>query len=490
MNIALDENGNRILPFKSGRGFCQVCGELLIAHCGEIYKDHWKHYHEANCDSWKEHETEWHRNWKNEFPVDWQEISIIKNQIKHIADIFTSNNLVIEFQNSPISPIVIREREEFYNKMIWVINAINFDKNLTIRSKVTSTIRQIEFDLKSNLNDLEENFNDNIEGLANDLREKEQEIQQSKDKIEKLKERNLEIVRIKEDLELYATKLLSSFSNSYYNIHFLSYQVWFKFYSPFKTAFSSFKDEKKKLNENKEALKEKIKRINNLESYTIRQIEHKKIPYNRINLENFREINLISINEIHSLFPNILKFRGENDYLTYKYKQANYIFLYNFSNDVTQYNLEINKIELEIKEIEVTILKKEEEIKNLLAIELTSEIIENKKEIEKEIDNFRNLENEYFNIEEKYERKNEENSIEYNNRKSEITQKSSYSKTRAMQILKGKYSFDWKHERKSWQAAKKTVFFDTGKGGLFQLISKNEVEKITIEEFKIRIKNI
>mgnify|MGYP000669292942 CR=1 FL=1 len=55
------------------------------------------------CDSWKENETEWHREWKGIFPIDWQEVIINKNDQIHRADIKTPNGLVVEFQNSSIS---------------------------------------------------------------------------------------------------------------------------------------------------------------------------------------------------------------------------------------------------------------------------------------------------------------------------------------------------------------------------------------------------
>ncbi len=57
-------------------GTCPNCGAELIPKCGNIKIHHWSHKRLNNCDNWWESETEWHRNWKNNYPIDWQEISL------------------------------------------------------------------------------------------------------------------------------------------------------------------------------------------------------------------------------------------------------------------------------------------------------------------------------------------------------------------------------------------------------------------------------
>jgi len=148
MNIGIDiTTGERIYPIKGSSAICQCCSEYLIAKCGQIRINHWAHKNKESCDKWWENETQWHRNWKNEFPKDWQEI--IKTDLssgeKHIADIFNPNkNLVIEFQNSPISVDEILSRENFYNKMIWVINAHNFKIELSPLKSLEEEFELIE----------------------------------------------------------------------------------------------------------------------------------------------------------------------------------------------------------------------------------------------------------------------------------------------------------------------------------------------------------
>lgn len=130
MTIGIDQNGKRVSPYPGGSATCQICEDFLVAKCGEIYTWHWAHKNERDCDPWKEHETEWHLKWKNRFPADWQERpqrDTVTGE-KHIADIFNSrNDLVIEFQNSPIDIKEMQAREKFYKKMLWVVNAKKFD---------------------------------------------------------------------------------------------------------------------------------------------------------------------------------------------------------------------------------------------------------------------------------------------------------------------------------------------------------------------------
>lgn len=145
MQHAIDISGKKITPAYSGeRAVCGFCKKEVRGKCGKIYIWHWQHVHNADCDLWKEGETEWHRAWKNKFPFDWQETIIKKNGEKHIADIFTTNGIVIEFQNSTISSSTIAEREKFYEKMIWVINAQAFKDNLITENKSDQQLAEIE----------------------------------------------------------------------------------------------------------------------------------------------------------------------------------------------------------------------------------------------------------------------------------------------------------------------------------------------------------
>ena len=104
-------------------GNCLACGHPMVAKCGEVRIWHWAHKGNLTCDPWWENETEWHRAWKGHFPVDWQEIvQQDKNGEKHIADVKTDRGWVIEFQHSYIKPEERQSRDNFYSKLVWVVD--------------------------------------------------------------------------------------------------------------------------------------------------------------------------------------------------------------------------------------------------------------------------------------------------------------------------------------------------------------------------------
>ncbi|MEP2446583.1 MAG: competence protein CoiA family protein [Balneola sp.] len=116
---------------KGVRGICPSCGSELISKCGEKKANHWAHK-VKDCDSWSEGETDWHRNWKNHFPIDWQEITHTADDGKlHRADVRTDQGWVLEFQHSYLKPEEKRSRDEFYSKLVWVVDGVRRkrDKN-------------------------------------------------------------------------------------------------------------------------------------------------------------------------------------------------------------------------------------------------------------------------------------------------------------------------------------------------------------------------
>ncbi len=106
-------------------GECPVCGSPMIARCGEVRLWHWAHKGRRLCDPWWENETEWHRAWKDLFPVGWQEfVQHDGDGERHIADVKTDDGWVIEFQHSYIKPEERRSREAFYHKLVWVVDGL------------------------------------------------------------------------------------------------------------------------------------------------------------------------------------------------------------------------------------------------------------------------------------------------------------------------------------------------------------------------------
>lgn len=116
-------NGQRQEAQPRLSGNCPGCDSPMVARCGTKRVWHWAHLGERTCDVWWENETEWHRAWKNQFPVEWQEIvHRAENGEKHIADVKTRQGWVLEFQHSPIKSEERQARNDFYQRLIWVVD--------------------------------------------------------------------------------------------------------------------------------------------------------------------------------------------------------------------------------------------------------------------------------------------------------------------------------------------------------------------------------
>ncbi len=138
MYIANDETGNRISieaadPLKTY--FCPICNEPLIikAKDSTCVHTHFAHKRGAVCyDNWTHDMSEWHKKWQNCFPVEFREVVMEKDGIKHRADVF-NGSVVIEFQHSPITADEIRARNDFYLScgypVVWVFDMTDRIKN-------------------------------------------------------------------------------------------------------------------------------------------------------------------------------------------------------------------------------------------------------------------------------------------------------------------------------------------------------------------------
>lgn len=118
-------DGKRRTPQPGLGGVCDLCNGETISKCGNVRIHHWAHLRRHNCDPWWENETEWHREWKREFPEYCREVCVTSNDgKKHRADVKTDSGRVIEFQHSPIKMEERQKREAFYEEMIWVVNGL------------------------------------------------------------------------------------------------------------------------------------------------------------------------------------------------------------------------------------------------------------------------------------------------------------------------------------------------------------------------------
>lgn len=130
MKYALHKNA-KVEATPGANGICLCCGSELVAKCGSQKVWHWAHKLKQHCDRWWENETQWHRDWKNYFPQDWQEVvHFAEDGEKHIADVKTPDGLVIELQHSKLCSEERTARERFYENMIWVVDGLRLKSDM------------------------------------------------------------------------------------------------------------------------------------------------------------------------------------------------------------------------------------------------------------------------------------------------------------------------------------------------------------------------
>ncbi len=147
MQYALVQD-KKLEAFPSGKGTCPICGAAVLAKCGNRIIHHWAHARSQNCDPWWENETTWHREWKDEFPIEWREVSHrAPDGEVHRADVKTANGIVIEFQHSSMNDAERVSREQFYGNLIWVIDGRAFKKNFAICHRLPNPKSQLAQDI-------------------------------------------------------------------------------------------------------------------------------------------------------------------------------------------------------------------------------------------------------------------------------------------------------------------------------------------------------
>ena len=120
----------------------------MSAKCGPRIIHHWAHKGRRNCDPWWENETDWHRTWKNLFPIACREIShTAPDGEVHRADIRTPTGIYIEVQHSSMTDAERISRETFYRNLVWVIDGRSFRENFDIYHMLPDPVSYVAQDL-------------------------------------------------------------------------------------------------------------------------------------------------------------------------------------------------------------------------------------------------------------------------------------------------------------------------------------------------------
>jgi hypothetical protein len=481
MIFGLNDDLKRIRASKELSARCEICNEVLIPACGDIYSHHWRHVKSTDCDPWKENETEWHRNWKKQFPEDWLEIVIKYNLEIHRADIKTEAGLVLELQNSSISNKDIQKRELFYGKMIWLINAQNFEQNFSIRSIVNHNLRSL--DEKTHLQ-----LNQNYE-----IEEELDSYYQFRDKqIEKLRDFKLELASLEkkekafiegsESIDKHAIELCKNFDNCF-SINSQTSEI----FNEFKCEnLISIQKTSKRLTEIKNRVDEinkKISQINELPDCSIDSLSHFKIVhFSQVHPSNYVKCKVIKIESINTLFPVIHDLNSESNFIWYSKQENTYTLVINLSNNLL--SLISQKDQLEAEENSLVILKNNEydSLLNLMKNYIDKKIFEMRSKISDLRIGIENKTIERKVCEEEIEEERERLRNESIENEKKIMDEKEKHRLSIMKDFKGLYFYYWKYRRQSWNGAKAPIFFDFG-GHIFQIIDDHKMRKISIIEF-------
>jgi hypothetical protein len=482
MQFGVNENGIRIEPFKGGRSICPLCGNVLIAHCGDINAWHWQHYKVVDCDSWKEPETAWHLNWKKRWAANEREVIIEKDGKKHIADVRNKNGIVIEFQNSPISMSTIAARETFYGKMFWVINAKNFVEHLNIWSLVTKELKALEEDNRRSLAADSYFYRTEMEEFRKKIAKKERDVKATKDHLATAKFHMESYIKTPEQITAAASMTIAKWDEiktaydevNYYSIYELS--AYFKEY---RLSLRT----RRALATDLEQLEKTINRIEHAITFQGKTGSYKILDFREILQLKCTTSIAIPVQEQHSMFPVYNEVLSLEQLLSYQNKQAGYLFAINSTSILGKLTKQKSDLELKIAETVAAIPDYQAIVTAKVRgyydrnFELTKSHFDGwNKQLEKYSTELSELIDEMDSF-----HRTEQIMMESSNE--EMEKQLEEERSTIMKRWKGLYGFRWKNERKSWSETGCPVFFDIGKDYLFQRTGPKTLKKVSLEKF-------
>jgi len=483
------KNGKRVEATESGEvAKCSACKGDVKAYCGHIVVWHWKHISKEECDIWWEPETEWHRNWKDNFPKEWQEIVHFDEMSgeKHVVDIKTDKGTVIEFQNSPLSIDELRQREFFYKELVWVVNAEKFKDHFVMTSKVKKNLRIIEENYRYRLKQIEDDFEDVakdqkkvVENKSNGLKLLQRNFDIKKDEAEEYRKYKLNYNEISSDIaykiskgRYYSNWDMRGFVDEIEKNHEDELKIIFKLQN--------------ELTEELQELSDKIKTIDNLEHCEYKGNLYKSIPSDSIDLTDYSKIFFIEKRslELNSLFPpDLEKATYEFQFETILRAYENYKFYFDFQEELITLKNKQNYLKQDIAKCKDRF---ENELKNI-SIKLDKWLSDKINKMDEKIHDIGSeievLSSELSCEQERLNNLRIEAQSEKRAQLDELKKQKEREKYRSMIENKGQYIFDWKYARKVWLEASCDVFFDTGEDYLFHRVNSSLLEKILKKKF-------
>ena len=131
MIFARDRNGQPIEAMRDEHGvappgYCPCCGKQLQARIGEVRRPHWAHESGERCDEWWEEESDWRSEWMTalkDCPLLDLQNAREKDGVRHFYDVKDGESRAWVFRRKKLSAEHRALREQFFEKMLWVVEA-------------------------------------------------------------------------------------------------------------------------------------------------------------------------------------------------------------------------------------------------------------------------------------------------------------------------------------------------------------------------------
>jgi hypothetical protein len=484
MRFACINEEIRTVPVFSGqRAFCRLCGGELIGKCGEINIWHWQHFRGGECDAWKEGETEWHLNWKANFPDNWQEVIIEKSGEKHIADVRTENGIVIEFQNSSINASTIQTREGFYGRMIWVVNAKSFKSNFHIWSVVNSNIKRIESEKKDSLWAISEKYKNKLTSIRNKIDENSKAISENINKQESKFQSQERLDEIKNEFDDFVCNVIAKWSCGRLYLDFTPMEIFRTVGDQLRTQLREIPLSIEKLKISIESKEKRIVEWENLECIEIESKIFRLVKYETISPSDLPEIRVISKSTRETFFPDIRALESEYEFRRYQYQKHLTDFFFDPAKTIGLLSKDIETDKKVVSVLENSFLSLKAEIKFMIAENIENQTQVIKQELSELQFTYRELVSEKEVLLAGYNQSIQEKEETISALKEELESQGKIEKSKVMRESKGLYRHTWKNERKCWQVSSKSIFFDIGEDYLFEKVERGEFKKVYISKF-------
>ena len=400
---------------------------------------------------------------------------------KHLADIKTQDDLVIEFQNSSISTTTIEIREEFYGDMIWVINAQEFKDNFKIWSAVKSKLRKLEQRFDTRIENVEYDLNEEIKELRSELETKEK---LRKDKFNELKGLQKDLLQLEESLANITQlneRIINYWRTSSYD-YFLNSLIS-KIDPAHKQSILTNDIEAQNQKKEIEELKGLKKRIEDKSDIEFEGKQLKVIEVNELSRSNYHKAILIRRDSIDTFFKVGVKIKSELEFNNLQYRIRHFLIAIDPTDALTLIEQKIKNSSQDIKEKEAL----HENIKQAMLGNLKDVLTDKISGLTNLIDSVSNQDDELIaqlsDLRIKVEMKELKKQDELTVAKQQVKDERAEKRYEVMTTNKGVYYYDWKHERTTWRVASSPIYFDMGDGTLFRKVLDGQFQKYTIEDF-------